>query len=512
MAETLRAKLILTARTPLPPREEWTSWLNSHDEEDSISNKIRKVRKLEDSGTEVLVLSADAADKEQMQGVIDRAEERFGKINGVIHSAGVADGGLIQVRTKEMSERVFSSKIHGTLVLDTLLKDTPLDFFILCSSVSTVTAPVGQVAYSSANAFLDNFAFYKTLNDNTFTASINWDAWQEVGMAVEAVRQFNTSAPKGLPKSQSLEVDYPFFDRCEVIDSDQVVYISRLRADKCWFLDEHRIMGKATFPGTAYLEMVRAAFGHHSNNGAIELGEFYSLAPLLVKENEEKEVRTILKKNGNDYIFSFISRVNPGEDAWMEHARGKVARISSTEEEPKKFKIKEIEETCNEQQNLYNLDEYNGHRGAMTFGPRWNNLQWVKSGANQALGYLELPGEFAADIDSYKLHPALLDVGNVVLKKVKEYEEAYIPIFYKKLRIKGALPRKVFFYVRDADENQPGAETLKYKVIVMDEGGTELVDIEEYTLRRIDVNTRTAVQFSDQHSQPLSFFISPALP
>ncbi|MBO1350237.1 MAG: KR domain-containing protein [Hormoscilla sp. GUM202] len=43
----------------------------------------------------------------------------------------------------------------------------------------------GQVDYCAANAFLDAFAQYKTAK-GTFTVSIDWDAWQEVGMAVDA--------------------------------------------------------------------------------------------------------------------------------------------------------------------------------------------------------------------------------------------------------------------------------------------------------------------------------------
>ncbi|HLP89451.1 MAG TPA: KR domain-containing protein, partial [Nostocaceae cyanobacterium] len=43
----------------------------------------------------------------------------------------------------------------------------------------------GQIDYVGANAFLDAFAHYKTSTDATFTVAINWDAWQEVGMAAK---------------------------------------------------------------------------------------------------------------------------------------------------------------------------------------------------------------------------------------------------------------------------------------------------------------------------------------
>jgi amino acid adenylation domain-containing protein len=526
LAKTVNARLILTGRTALPPRREWDEWLNANakNKDNGICSKIQKVRQLEASGAEVLVFSADVSNRQQMQEVITHAEEKFGKMNGIIHSAGVPDGGLIQLRTREMSEQVFTPKIEGTLVLDALLKDTPLDFFMLCSSISAVTAPLGQVAYCAANAFLDNFAHYKTMKDNTFTISVNWDAWQEVGMAVEALKQAaaSTSPPasesSGIHESRVLEVDHPLFDRCEIIDSDQVVYISHLTPGKDWVLDEHRIRDKATLPSTGYLEMARAAVEHHEKNGRIELGEFLSMSPLVVADDEEKEMRTILKKNGNNYTLSFISRVKPGEDGWMEHARGTAACLK--EETPRRYHIEEIERACDEQEKMFRFEDFVPTPGAITFGPRWNNLRRVKYNKNQALGFLELPEAFAGDIDSYKLHPALLDVGNAVLRKVFLDDNAYVPVFYQQLEIKGDLPAKVFFHVKGADSNKYNAETLRYHVTIMDETGTELVNIEDYTLKMVKVDTRGVERFSGQgmsesssqetkeHHRPFSAFVS----
>jgi len=191
LAETVKARLILTGRTPLPPKQQWTDWLLSRDPEDEISIKIRTIRELEALGAEVLIFSADVTDRENMREVISLSEKQLGKINGVIHAAGTPDGTIIQRRTKEMSQRTLAPKVTGTLVLDTILKDRELDFFILCSSIASVTAPGGEVAYCAANIFLDHFARYKSAKENSFTLSINWDVWQQVGMAPRAVKKAN---------------------------------------------------------------------------------------------------------------------------------------------------------------------------------------------------------------------------------------------------------------------------------------------------------------------------------
>jgi acyl transferase domain-containing protein len=189
LAASVQAKLILTGRSEFPGKENWQQWLETHGEQDAVSRKIKKIQHLEELGAEVLVCSADAADLVQMQAVIDLAKRRFAGIHGVIHAAGLPDGGMIPLRTRETIAPILAPKVKGTLVLDQVLKDETLDFFVLCSSVSAILGLIGQVGYCAANAFQDAFAYYKTHRDRTFTLSINWDFWQEVGMGVETVKQ-----------------------------------------------------------------------------------------------------------------------------------------------------------------------------------------------------------------------------------------------------------------------------------------------------------------------------------
>jgi len=184
LARTVRARLVLTGRSAFPAREEWDHWLATHDGEDSTSRKIEQVQSLEELGARVLVLSADVTDRERMRAAVTQARERFGVIHGVIHAAGVATGGMIQLKTPKMAEEVLAPKVKGTLVLDAIFKDMDLDFLVLFSSLTSVLGGFGEVDYCAANAFLDAFAHRSTSEHAPFTVSINWDMWQEVGMGV----------------------------------------------------------------------------------------------------------------------------------------------------------------------------------------------------------------------------------------------------------------------------------------------------------------------------------------
>src|SRR6185369_745710 len=181
LVRSVGARLILTGQTALPPRTEWQQVLEEYPNGDLVSGKLRKLLALEEMGAEVEVMCADAGNPEQMLSVVRRACERFGSINGVIHAAGIAGGGLAQLKTVEMAERVLHPKVKGTLVLDDVLRDQDLDFMVLCSSVTAELGGFGDIDYAGANAFLDAFARSRSRQGQP-TVSVNWDVWREVGL------------------------------------------------------------------------------------------------------------------------------------------------------------------------------------------------------------------------------------------------------------------------------------------------------------------------------------------
>ena len=182
-------KLLLLGRSAFPDAHQWDDYLANHDPEDPVSIKIRKLKTMQEQGAQLMIRSADVADLEQMTPVIAEAIETFGGINGVIHTAGVIDfAGVIHNRTRKMTEDITDAKLKGTLILEQLLEDQPLDFFVLCSSIGTVLYHVkfAQVGYVAANEFLDAFAYQRNRIKRGNMIAINWDDWQEVGMSVVA--------------------------------------------------------------------------------------------------------------------------------------------------------------------------------------------------------------------------------------------------------------------------------------------------------------------------------------
>jgi NADP-dependent 3-hydroxy acid dehydrogenase YdfG/acyl carrier protein len=163
LSKKYKAKLILTGRKP----------------ESEVKDQLEKI------GNDVIYLNVNIEDASQMKEQLTKAESQFGKINGIIHTAGIGDyAGIIQNRPQLASEQVFASKIYGTIVLNYLASSRNLDFIVLCSSAASVAAPFGEVAYTTANMFQDSFA----RANNKHIQSIGWHTWSETGMALEALQ------------------------------------------------------------------------------------------------------------------------------------------------------------------------------------------------------------------------------------------------------------------------------------------------------------------------------------
>jgi acyl carrier protein/energy-converting hydrogenase Eha subunit C len=187
-------KLVLCGRTQLPDRAKWAEYSGAADGEDRVARILAGIQQIEMKGVRVLTGTADVSDLEAMRGVVERARDEFGQINGVIHAAGLPGHNIIASQTKERMLPVLIPKIAGVLAIDELLRSEPLDFIVLFSSLSAITGGVGMVDYVGANAYLDAFAASRNASgDRTRVISINWDIWSEIGMATDLPQGFKGS-------------------------------------------------------------------------------------------------------------------------------------------------------------------------------------------------------------------------------------------------------------------------------------------------------------------------------
>ena len=508
LARSVRAKLVLVGRSALPPRTEWLQWLAEHDDSDVVCRKIRAMQAIEELGAEVLYLTADVTDIAQAQEVVTATLERFGALNGVVHAAGVLPGGIMQLKTEEIAASVLAPKVQGTLVLDHVLGDIELDFFILCSSLTSILGSFGMVDHCAANAFLDAFAQHDAAVSGRRTISVNWDTWLEVGQAAAAAAANPQSTIRPLTNGE--EVEHPLHDRRLSASPDEEIYATEFTTSRHWILAEHRIKGDGMIPGTAYLEMARAAFNERAAGQTIHIEKALFLTPLIVADGERKEARTSIKRDGTGFEFQILSRLHTDQangPTSQLHARGKIA--ANHYEAPNVFDLGSIRARCNGRELTF---DQNGNGSArpgpsnpnemyMAFGPRWRNLlKRVHVGEDEWLALLELPDEFTEDLKQFTMHPALLDAATGVVQLAAN--GTYLPMGYDSLKVKGPFPQRIFSHIKYRD-NGPDQDLLTCDVTIMDETGVSVVEIEGYTLKKLEDATIKALTSLDHTTDEL---------
>jgi len=126
-----------------------------------------------------------------VEALVTEVVGTYGRLNGVIHSAGMTRDSLIVNKTTAEFTQVLAPKVTGTVHLDLATRDVDLDFLTLFSSVSGALGNVGQADYAAANGFMDQYAAYRNQlvrekRRRGHTLSINWPLWEEGGMQVDA--------------------------------------------------------------------------------------------------------------------------------------------------------------------------------------------------------------------------------------------------------------------------------------------------------------------------------------
>ncbi|MDX8141343.1 SDR family NAD(P)-dependent oxidoreductase [Lentzea sp. BCCO 10_0061] len=150
-------------------------------------------------GARVTVRACDVADRDALAVLLAEFPP-----SAVVHAAGLGDPDYLVDTDLAEFARVRSAKVLGALHLDALLGDTPLDAFVLFSSIAATWGSGGQGAYSAANAALDALAESRRARGLTAT-SIAWGPWAGPGMAEgEAGVQMARRGVAGLPPHRAV--------------------------------------------------------------------------------------------------------------------------------------------------------------------------------------------------------------------------------------------------------------------------------------------------------------------
>lgn len=455
LAASRKASLVLTSRSEFPAKSLWQDWIDRTSEDNPTGARIRALQAIEALGGSVLVLQADVTDCKQMETVVVATRREFGTINGVFHAAGTARGNLIQWKTKEECASVLAPKIDGTRILHNLFTDEDLDFMMLFSSSLAIAGAVGQVDYCAANAYLDAFAQYANARDPWPTIAVNWDGWRGLGLNRGLATASDTN--KDVPKSKAIAI-------CFVVD------ISRH-----WWFADHRVGGIPTLPGTALIELARAAYTQATGRTRMVMEDVYFISP--VTAHTTARVHAILEENATTYEFRIESEVAPPEGRRLS-ARGRILENSAA---PPRASIEALIARCGPEFDIPPAELVFDGSQTVQWGARWRNIVRIYGNGIEAVATLQLADAYLSDLDSCPFHPALMDVAGAYLALMSGLRD-YLPVSYGRIAIYAPLTGKIHAHARQHPFSSP--DRLSFDVTILDDGGNVLIEVTDFAMIR----------------------------
>ncbi len=480
-----KARMVLVGRTGLPDEADWDTWLDGHGDRDSTSKKIRAIRQIREQGGDVLALSADITDAAAMRRVVESAETQFGPINGVLHAAAAVADGVLQTKTKEGAEQVFATKLYGTLVLDELFANRPLDFLLLFSSTSAIVGLPGQVDYAAANAFLNTYAEHRC-RAGKHTVAMDWGIWHDVGGAVQLAQNIKFGQAES---TYARCTDHPLLGECTENGPSQWRWEASWSAPDIWVLNEHRNEDQvALLPGTGYLELARAAYADVRGNDLCEIADLAFLQPLAVADEQAHAVVIELRRQEDEFQLSIVSAESGAEHATM------TLRPLSTSPRAN-LNTADIAGRCPNDLQVAEGDDAlpSSQEAQLGFGPRWSCLREIGFGDKEAYARLRVDGEFEDDFSVYGLHPGLLDIatsfGIPLIRDWRGGEAIYVPLAYGSVRVLGGIPSEIFAHITSHADNAFDRDIAAFDITLTDSQGRILLEIDRYQMRKLDAQS-----------------------
>ena len=492
IARSVKAVLVLTHRSPLPPRSEWNKLLASAADERN-AERISGILELESLGATVIPALLDASDYDGTKELILKIEQEYGMIKGVLHSAGMPGAGVIALKEKHQADVVLKSKLNGTLILHNIFRERHLDFFFLFSSVSSIFGEAARIDYCGSNSFMDSFSQYRKsiVNDNTL--SINWGQWGVIGMGAnwektKAEKKQFLQSGKGLSKDQGrngIRLDF------QSSENEQDIYFVDINPDRDWVLGSHLLSGKPAFIGISTLEILSLFAKAKNPAGQLESLSFSFVTPLIFEAGIERKVRLLVKSAGEVFTFRISSKEEKGGSArevWMDHVKGEFKIATGISRE--KIDIQALAERIAGKTDLSShfLELLNDDgRSVLKYDNRWDCKIANQHNGKEFLTEIKLRDEFLDDLQHYSFHPAMLDVAtscNIPLVN----KELYLPYSYKNTVLHHALPAHFWCYTKLSDNWKTEDEEMKFQVTLIDKENRVLITIGEVSFKKLMQN------------------------
>jgi len=487
------ATIVWTGRKTFPDRADWNKLLERNSTDNVLKEKIRTIQEVENLGSKVAYYAVELLDFNKMQQTINAIEEKFGAINGVVHSAGVAGGGMVSSMSKEKIEPVIDPKVQGTLILKELLKDKDIDFIHLYSSITAILGEIGRVDYISGNSFMDACANAKGwLHNSASVSSINWGQWGLVGMAANW-RLDNLKNKKTNRDHKTIDYsakNHPIEMVFSHEEGQETIYSINIIPDKHWIINEHLVTNIPTMVGGSYVDLLMKWKEKEGHTGVLTLKNSNFSSPLMIIKNTHKHLYLFCEKlTSGGYYFKFKSASNliknakkdeiqdhfSGELMFEKHLKAKKINLA---------KLKEKMPIVNHDPHFLVITDLN-NRPTLNYSKRWDCKEFIHIGKNEWLTKLSLNDEFKDDFSSFFLHPSMLDVATSShFEFMSKITSSYLPYAYGEFHLYAPFEKELYSHTK-LSSYQPEENQTNFDFQICNLNGEIIAEILNYSFVKL---------------------------
>ncbi len=281
----------------------------------------------------------DVRDIDELGKLIDEIYRTEGRIDGVIHGAGIIEDCLVEAKTVELFRRVLGTKVDAGFALAHRLRPEHLKFLIFFTSVAGLFGNRGQTDYSAANEILGALARHLARCwPHVLIRAVNWGPWRK-GMASQEVqrqlaardvqiiepkagrRALASELERGVPAGVEVILgDGPWRTSCTISQAPLerlplVATCSRTSGgpdgsfeltrtvDPVYdlYLEDHRLDGRRVFPAAMHVElMAEAAISACPERAVIGIHDFQLLKGVVLAEQGPIALRVITSVSPRD--------------------------------------------------------------------------------------------------------------------------------------------------------------------------------------------------------------------
>jgi acyl transferase domain-containing protein/NAD(P)-dependent dehydrogenase (short-subunit alcohol dehydrogenase family)/acyl carrier protein len=149
----------------------------------------RTLEELRQTGSRVEYHSVDVRDEAAFGELIDGIYRDYGRLDAVIHGAGIIEDKLIRDKTPESFDRVVHTKADSAFLLSRKLRPESLQCLLFMSSITAAFGNRAQADYAAANGIMNGFAAMLAAQWPGRVIAMNWGPWDQAGMVSDEVRQ-----------------------------------------------------------------------------------------------------------------------------------------------------------------------------------------------------------------------------------------------------------------------------------------------------------------------------------